>query len=864
MGGVLCRSSPVAAVDGDPDVSESTRYRRSRFESRWRMKLSFYRKYQGAAPVGSVLEEVEKTRRMLKRQSGSVLDPNGDYMARWDMITTFFLLFTAIVTPVEVGFTRQLGGNPRQWAIWWINRIVDLVFIKDIGVQFFVPYVDETRGSLVIRSRRLIARHYLRGWFWIDTVSVIPFDLLDGLSKLKIMRLIKLLKLLKLGRVLKANRTLARWESSIAISYAKISMYTFALGIVFVAHWMACGWALIDTMSDAEAWTWVKHLELVKESPIDGTRGFRPESMLHRYCASLYFSIYTLTSIGYGDIAAVNLGEFILSSFFMLLGSFFWAYTIGSFCATLATMDMYEVQWKQTMDEMNAMMKDRHFQPALRRKVRMFVKNAKHLQKAANYRGLEQQMSLALRGVAAKANHRGWLARTWYFSPPYVETVNEGFVAEMSQSLLHQLFAPLEAYEIAKSLCILESGIVARDGRPVSKGAVWGLDFVLRDDVGLAVPLELASVNMGSSLTYAEIMSLHQDSLYDILDGGHYPEVEDAIRLAVLFYRMQRAMKRLVMTVNKSRLEGRVTIQDELFKLARESMQAPKKTPRQMRLEGEPSPQHAKANLGPLKGEKKKLDNGAARSGREKRIPTPEQAPRALEPDDAGEPGLGDLGAAILAPPPAEPEPEAELKEEADVKAPARLPPLGGGGAGDPFGGGSPLGSPAARDAPPDFAATGAAVLEPLAARPESPAKAASFDAPRPESEPESPAKEPRGGSFDRAKKPRTAKVNLDDLATLIRGAVAAEMDARLGDRGLGDRGPSPSAVAAHGGRQSLAQKRAAHGRPTTAFHRPTTVGNGLRASPFGGGMIGRRSVVAARDLSPGSKQRTMRPAADV
>ncbi|KAH8056558.1 voltage-gated potassium channel [Aureococcus anophagefferens] len=776
--------------------------------------MSFYRKYQGGAPVGSVLEEVEKTRRMLKRQSGSVLDPNGDYMARWDMITTFFLLFTAIVTPVEVGFTRQLGGNPRQWAIWWINRIVDLVFIKDIGVQFFVPYVDETRGSLVIRSRRLIARHYLRGWFWIDTVSVIPFDLLDGLSKLKIMRLIKLLKLLKLGRVLKANRTLARWESSIAISYAKISMYTFALGIVFVAHWMACGWALIDTMSDAEAWTWVKHLELVKESPIDGTRGFRPESMLHRYCASLYFSIYTLTSIGYGDIAAVNLGEFILSSFFMLLGSFFWAYTIGSFCATLATMDMYEVQWKQTMDEMNAMMKDRHFQPALRRKVRMFVKNAKHLQKAANYRGLEQQMSLALRG----------------------------------------------AYEIAKSLCILESGIVARDGRPVSKGAVWGLDFVLRDDVGLAVPLELASVNMGSSLTYAEIMSLHQDSLYDILDGGHYPEVEDAIRLAVLFYRMQRAMKRLVMTVNKSRLEGRATAHDELFKLARESMQAPRKTPRQMRLEGEPSPQRAKADLAPLKGEKKRLDNGAARSGREKRIPTPEQAPRALEPDDAGAPGLGDLGAAILAPPPAEPEPEAELKEEADVKAPARLPPLGGAGAGDPFGGGSPLGSPAARDAPPGFAATGAAVLEPLAARPESPAKAASFDAPRPESEPESPNKEPRGGSFDRAKKPRTAKVNLDDLATLIRSAVAAEMDARLG----ADRGPSPSAVAAHGGRQSLAQKRAAHGRPTTAFHRPTTVGNGLRASPFGGGMVGRRSVVAARDLSPGSKQRTMRPAADV
>ena len=53
---------------------------------------------------GSVLWEVEQTRKMLKRQSGSVLDPNGDYMARWDIITTFFLFFTAVVTPVEVAF----------------------------------------------------------------------------------------------------------------------------------------------------------------------------------------------------------------------------------------------------------------------------------------------------------------------------------------------------------------------------------------------------------------------------------------------------------------------------------------------------------------------------------------------------------------------------------------------------------------------------------------------------------------------------------------------------------------------------------------------------------------------------------------
>ena len=95
----------------------------------------------------SIKREVALVRRRLKRSSGGTLDPNGTYMARWDLVTTSFLLFTAVVTPVEVGFTRQLGGLPEQWAIWWLNRLVDVVFIKDIVVQFFLPYQDETRGA---------------------------------------------------------------------------------------------------------------------------------------------------------------------------------------------------------------------------------------------------------------------------------------------------------------------------------------------------------------------------------------------------------------------------------------------------------------------------------------------------------------------------------------------------------------------------------------------------------------------------------------------------------------------------------------------------------------------------------------------
>ncbi|KAH8068473.1 voltage-gated potassium channel [Aureococcus anophagefferens] len=437
--------------------------------------------------------EVEVVRKRLKRSSGGVLDPNGDYMARWDIITTLFLLFTAIVTPVEVGFTRQLGGPPEQWAIWWINRLVDLVFIKDIGVQFFLPYQDRTRGNLV---------------------------------------------------------------TSMALSYAKISMYGFAVGIVFVSHWMACLWGLVDVMAEKDAWTWVKALEASKADPRgrggDGRPTFRRSSMPHRYAAALYFSVYTLTSIGYGDITATNPTECVVASCLIFFGSFFWAYTIGSFCATLATMDIYEVQWKQTMDEMNEMMHDRNFDMELRRRCRMFMKNAKHLAKAANYRQLEQQMSLTLRSTAAVANNQTWLANCWFLSPPTLTELSPTFVAHTSQALTIHLFAPLELVEVPVSLCILNSGIVARSGKPMGKGQVWGLDFVLREEHAYALDR-----SYGSSLTYAEVVTLEQTDFFEILDNGDYPEEHRAVKCAQVFYRVKAALLRHVAEYVNAKREGR-------------------------------------------------------------------------------------------------------------------------------------------------------------------------------------------------------------------------------------------------------------------------------------------------------------------
>ena len=84
-------------------------------------------------------------------KSPFVISPRTWYMRRWDLVTLILLLFTAIVTPVEVAFMETV-----LWSVLFlINRSVDCLFIFDIFLNFFVAIVDPEDGQLVFHHRRL-------------------------------------------------------------------------------------------------------------------------------------------------------------------------------------------------------------------------------------------------------------------------------------------------------------------------------------------------------------------------------------------------------------------------------------------------------------------------------------------------------------------------------------------------------------------------------------------------------------------------------------------------------------------------------------------------------------------------------------
>ena len=60
----------------------------------------------------------------------------------------------------------------------WLNGFIDVCFLLDILIILNKPIFDD--NFFLVTNRKIIAEQYLKGWFFIDLVAIIPFDIFFG------------------------------------------------------------------------------------------------------------------------------------------------------------------------------------------------------------------------------------------------------------------------------------------------------------------------------------------------------------------------------------------------------------------------------------------------------------------------------------------------------------------------------------------------------------------------------------------------------------------------------------------------------------------------------------------------------------
>lgn len=548
------RVQPAASEDGpSPDARAAQKYILPLLPPRDGEGVEIARRDSGRA--SQIRQEVAAVRKRLRSGDRFVIDPKSANYQRWDLVTFAALCFTAIATPAEVAFVDK---SPGINALFFVNRFVDAIFLVDLVLNFFLGYLDERRGNILIKTRSLITKRYLKGWFAVDLASSVPFDALSDASRVKVLsnfKPLRLLRLLKLARVTKAQRILARWEAYavFAVSYATISICKLSGLLTIFAHWSACLWGMTANaiVVGDDGWSWVeaRALNMVDArhddpSDPDARRYFDAKSPAQRYVAALYFAVYTMTGIGYGDVVPNTPVETTVALVIMVSSAIFWAFMIGNFCNVVSTMNAQETAYRQRMDDLNYMMEDRKFPRDLRTRCRLFLVNSKEHQRTVGYRALEALFSNQLMGEVAASNNAPWLTRVWYF-----ERLSHRFVVELSHAIVVVMFAPMEAVDIVHTLFIITAGIAARNGRILPKGAIWGEDFILERE-------HLVDTTCAAALSFATVSCLGRDAFFAILADDAYADERRAVQKASRFYHLRALLLRLA-TVHAERKRTR-------------------------------------------------------------------------------------------------------------------------------------------------------------------------------------------------------------------------------------------------------------------------------------------------------------------
>uniref|UniRef100_H2LGS9 Voltage-gated inwardly rectifying potassium channel KCNH2 n=1 Tax=Oryzias latipes TaxID=8090 RepID=H2LGS9_ORYLA len=254
------------------------------------------------------------------------------FKAVWDWLILLLVIYTAILTPYSAAFLlndqeaamQSCGYSCSPLNV--VDLIVDIMFIIDILINFRTTYVNS--NDEVVSHPVRIAVHYFKGWFLIDMVAAIPFDLLIYRNSEETTTLIGLLKTARLLRLVRVARKLDRYsEYGAAVLF--LLMCTFAL----IAHWLACIWYAIGNVERNGSIGWLHTLgDQLGKHFNDSIPG---PSINDKYVTALYFTFSSLTSVGFGNVSPNTNSEKIFSICVMLIGSLMYASIFGNVSAII-------------------------------------------------------------------------------------------------------------------------------------------------------------------------------------------------------------------------------------------------------------------------------------------------------------------------------------------------------------------------------------------------------------------------------------------------------------------------------------------------------------------------------------------------
>ncbi len=326
-------------------------------------------------------------------------------------------------------------------------------------------------------------------WLVIDILAVIPYELL-GLPWFILLRILKLLRLSQYQRIWR-HHDLRRNDS--------LYIVFFLFWMTLAAHWLACGWILLEP----------------PRTGIDGAT---------LYIESMYWTIQTLTTVGFGDYTAETRGQMIYSMVVMMFGVGIYGWLIGNVASILSKRDSVEQFYHDNMERLKTIVSNRGLPPDLQRRIKEYYDYTY----SRSYSGSDEQALLATLPASLKHDVQVSLKQHVIRMIPALAESPESLIKDIATELATEIFIPadtiFEEGEEGDKMYFLLSGELEVIRKP--EGSIATLKP--GDFFGEMALFEQTTRNATiKASTYAETYSLDKYAFHSVL--LKYPAVAAVI-----------------------------------------------------------------------------------------------------------------------------------------------------------------------------------------------------------------------------------------------------------------------------------------------------------------------------------------------
>nr|ALT57286.1 HCN channel protein [Doryteuthis pealeii] len=462
-----------------------------------------------------------------KRVGNWVIHPCSNFRFYWDLFMLVLLIANLIILPVAISFFND--DLSTHWIVF--NCISDTVFFLDIIINFRTGVITNDFADEIILDPKLIAKHYIRTWFFLDLISSIPMDYIFLMwdteanfsqlfhagtnarmdasqywqgRALRMLRLAKLLSLLRLLRLSRLVRYVQQWEEFLALAGKFMRIFNLICLMFLLGHWSGCLQFLVPMLQDFPQDCWVSIEELQKAH------------WAEQYTWALFKALSHMLCIGYGRFPPQNMTDTWLTILSMLSGATCYALFLGHTTTLIQSFDTSRRLYNEKFKQVEEYMVCRKLPRTLRQRISDYYEH-RFQGKMFDEDTILGELNECLRQEVINHNCRSLVA-----SVPFFTNADPQFVSEVVSRLKYEVFQPgdyiIREGTIGTKMYFIQEGIVdiiTKEGEvatSLSDGSYFGEICLLTN------AKRVASVR---SETYVNLYSLSVEHFNAVLDN--YP-----------------------------------------------------------------------------------------------------------------------------------------------------------------------------------------------------------------------------------------------------------------------------------------------------------------------------------------------------